>query len=40
MKIEMPDETESLALADDVRGGFLLHIAKSALWRGGFIGLE
>ena len=31
MKIEMSDETESLALADDVRGGFLLHIAESAL---------
>jgi len=38
--MEVSDETEGFTLTDDVRGGFLLHIAKSALWRGGFIGLE
>ena len=38
--MEVSDETESFTLADDVRGGFLLRIAKSALWRRGFIGLE
>ena len=40
MKVEMSDETESLALTDDVRRGFMLHVTKSALWRRGFIGLE
>ena len=40
MKMEVSDETENFTLTDDVRRGFLLRIAESALGSRVYVRLE